>query len=269
MHPRLFLIPLLVSSAGCSDAGEYGDAVGVDQAAATASAEASASSAKGKARNVSEETDAYFFEYSYPAEVGAYPELKAELDRQLEAERAQLVKDTAQWKAEAEAEGFEFRAHSSNLEWKVVADIPGWLSLSGDASSYTGGAHGNYGTVGLVYDKQAKTIREAIDLFRSPTAFWQSVSAKFCEKLDAERAKRRGEPVDPNDETFGTCPPIDDLVLLLGSSNGKVFDRVGIIANPYVAGAYAEGLYEIDLDVDARMVDAVKPEFASAFTIHR
>ena len=54
--------------------------------------------------------------------------------------------------------------------------------------------------------------------------------------------------------------------MLVGSSNGRTFDRIGIWYGPYVAGPYAEGAYELDFPVDARVLAAVKPEYEAAFS---
>ena len=50
--------------------------------------------------------------------------------------------------AQHNSSGYPFRPHSFSGEWKVVADVPGWLSLSGTVSTYAGGAH--QGTVAFL-----------------------------------------------------------------------------------------------------------------------
>ena len=269
MRPSLFLIPLLVSSAACSQQAEAVRAPATDDpagATATASASSSSTSSGGSARAVAESTDAYEFKYSYPAQAGAYPELRGYLDSNLSETRAQLVKDAEAWKVEAAKGAIPFHPYSSGTEWKVVANLPGWLSLSNDFNSFSGGAHGMYGRTGLLFDKQAKAIRQPMDLFTSPAVLWSAVEKRFCAALKAEREKRIGMPSDTHDQIFGACPEVSELTLFLGSANGKTFDRMSLYAGPYVAGAYAEGAYEIDVDVDDAVLNAVKPEFAAAFT---
>ena len=91
----------------------------------------------------------------------------------------------------------------------------------------------------------------------------------YCDALDAERRKRRGEPYDGAEgDLFTDCPPFESLTILLGSTNGETFDRIGLVADPYVAGPYAEGYYDITLPVDSAILDAVKPEYRSAFSLH-
>jgi hypothetical protein len=53
--------------------------------------------------------------------------------------------------------------------------------------------------------------------------------------------------------------------VLLGSSDKQRFNRIGLIAAPYVAGSYAEGPYEITLPVTPAVLAAVKPEYKAAF----
>ncbi len=270
MRALLFPIPLLLSSAACTPAEDYAEQAGVNaEASAQAGATASAEARGGKARSVAASTDAYEFEYSYPAQAVAYPALRAHLDADLEAAKASLAMDAEQWKKDAGADGIPFHPYSSQTEWRVVADLPGWLSLSRDIAVYSGGAHGMYGTDGLLFDKRAKAIRQPLDLFRSAGALQQAVEARWCAALDKNREERRGEPVDKSDETFGGCPGIDELTVLLGSSNGETFDRIGLIAGPYVAGSYAEGGYEVTLALDAAVLAAVKPEYAQDFSVRR
>ena len=68
---------------------------------------------------------------------------------------------------------------------------------------------------------------------------------------------------------FDNCPGLDEATVLVGSSNGNTFDRIGIYFGPYVAGPYAEGAYELDFDVTASVIDAVKPAYAGAFSVRR
>jgi CRP-like cAMP-binding protein len=60
-----------------------------------------------------------------------------------------------------------------------------------------------------------------------------------------------------------------ELTLLLGSSNGRTFDRIGLIADPYVAGSYAEGPYDVTVPITQAVLDAVKPAYKEAFSLGR
>ena len=283
MGPKMFALALVLLAAGCSDAAEYkaqvpaaekqadatASTAGSDASTATvitstASASASSSETKGGARAIAVNNDLMEFSYAYPAAAGAEPELKKLLDAKLDAARAEIIEQAQEAKADATANDYPYRQHSLTIEWKVVADLPSWLSLTEHVGSYSGGAHGNYGTGSLVWDRKAATARKSIDMFSSPAALDAAIRAPYCKALDAERLKRRGQTSQPGD-IFGDCPKLEELTLLLGSSNGKAFNRIGLIADPYVAGSYAEGDYEVTLPVNAAVLRSVKPEFRSAF----
>lgn len=238
--------------------------------AATASAKATGAEAKSKhgngARSVSEETDDFLFEYAYPAAAGRIPELAEILDRRLDTQRARLASEAQEARDDAQEKGFPYNKHSYTAEWKVVADLPKWLSLSLDMATYTGGAHGNYGVESLVWNKEQGRAINAKDLFTSPAALEEALGSRFCDALNRERAKRRGEPVKTDtDDEFSRCPKIDELTVLVGSSNGRTFNRMTLYAGPYVAGPYAEGAYQIALPIDRAVLGTVKPEYREAF----
>jgi len=233
----------------------------------TPTASATASATSNGARSVSEETDDFLFEYSYPADAGRIPELATLLDVQLAESREDLAKEAIEARREAREDGFPYNKHSYSSEWKVVADTPGFLSLSNDISTFGGGAHGNYTVESLVWDKKKEQAFDAKKLFASPAALHDALSDRFCEALNREREKRREEPIAENSEDqFDQCPGIDELEVLVGSSNRRTFNRLTLYAGPYVAGPYAEGAYEIDINIDRAILAAVKPEYREAFS---
>ena len=234
---------------------------------ATPSPTASATASSSGARSVAEETDDFLFEYSYPAEAGRIGELASLLDIQLEQRREALASESAAARREARQDGFPYNKHSYTAEWKVVAELPGWVSLSADIATYTGGAHGNYTVNSLVWDKENERSMDTTALFTSPAALEEAFGDRFCEALDRQRAERREQEVpEESDNQFDQCPGIDELEILAGSSNGRTFNRVTVYAGPYVAGPYAEGAYEVDLNIDRAILAAVKPEYREAFS---
>lgn len=222
------------------------------------------------ARSVTEETDDYLFEYTYPAEAGSIPQLGVLLDDRLEEQRAELANSSAEARRQARSDGFPYNKHSYSADWKVVANLPRWLSLSNAFSTYSGGAHGIYGLESLVWDKEVGEAMQAIDLFSSPSALEEALGERFCKELDRQRLKRRGADGDEQPQQFvGTsftdCPDIGELLVLAGSAGGRRFDRLTLYAGPYVAGPYAEGAYEVNLRVDKAVLEAVKPEYRESF----
>ncbi|GAA0284932.1 hypothetical protein GCM10009127_28250 [Alteraurantiacibacter aestuarii] len=260
---------LLVS---CGQEGENGSQPGDPAATATASPGATATAVASEspvngARTVAEETDDFRLEYSYPAEAGNIQELAALLDRRLDRLRNAMVGDSAEARADARDNGFPFNKYSTEVEWQVVADTPRYLSLSAKISSYTGGAHGNYGFDALVWDKERAAALEPETFFTTPEALEAALGSKLCEKLNRERAERRGQPIaEGSSDIFDVCVPLSDTTVLFGSASGRAFDRVGVQIGPYVAGPYAEGSYEFTFDVDDKLLTALRDEYRSAFT---
>lgn len=222
----------------------------------------------GGARSEKDENDLYEFTYSYPDAVGAIPGLKAALDKQLEAQRAELIASAREDRAEARKDGFPYHAHSYGEDWKVVTSLPGWLSISSEFYTFSGGAHGMSGSDTLLWDRHAETARAPVDLFTSKAALTKALQGPFCDALDKERARRRGAPVvRGDDEMFSDCIDPLDQVVILGSSNGQTFDRIGVLVPPYNAGPYAEGSYEITLGVTGAVMAALKPQYRTSFSL--
>ena len=269
--PLRALTPLLaLVLAACSSPEEVREQTGLaaHTPAASASAAATASSSVQGVK-VAEETDLFSYAFSYPAEVTAQPRLAALLTERAERVKAGMIADAKEAQGFAKAEGYPFHPHSYGAKWQRVADLPGHLSLSNDFHTYTGGAHGMYGLEGLVWDKAAQRALPSEELFVSPGALGTAMGDTVCIALNQEREKRRGAPVDPRDELFSDCPALDEATILVGSSNGKTFDRITVWFGPYVAGAYAEGAYDLDFPVTQAMLAAVKPAYRDAFDAKR
>lgn len=218
------------------------------------------------ARKVSEKTDLYEFDYSYPLAAATIPDLHDWLEADLARTRAALVSDAKDGREDAKAGGYPFNAYTASSQWRVVTDLPGWLSLSTLVGSYTGGAHPNYGFDTILWDKAANQKRTATDLFTSKAALKEAVLKAFCAELQRQRArKRKGEKLgDPEDE-FNKCIDPTEQTVILGSKGHKGFDRIGFLISPYAAGPYVEGSYEVTLPVTAAVVSAAKPEYKAAF----
>lgn len=264
---------VLALLAACSSPAEVAEKTGV-AAHATASASASAAGSKGAAVAVEEENDLYSYGFSHPAQVGAYPELAQQLQAAAEKQKVQLIAEAKEGQADAKANGYPFNPHSYSEEWQVVADVPGYLSLTDNIATFSGGAHGMYDTGSLVWDKSAKSSMKGVEMFRSADALEAALGPRLCTALNAERAKRRGAEWKPKKDGgssygFDECQHVKDATVIVGSSNKRTFDRIGIWFGPYVAGPYAEGAYELDFPMTAAMVEAVKPAYRAAFSAKR
>jgi len=204
------------------------------------------------------------FAYNWPAAVTAVPELVArfsvERDKAL-AEQRQDFEDALREFAGEDCIGCINRSYSK--EWSVVTDLPRFLSLSAMIYMYAGGAHGNGAYDALVWDREAGKVLQVEDFFTSEAVMQEALGARWCAALKKLKIKRLGE--EYADDTFFACPDVVQLNVLLGSAGKKAFDRVGLIAAPYVAGSYAEGSYEVTLPVTAAVIAAVKPEYRAYF----
>jgi len=235
--------------------------------AATAPAPETSEVPVGGGRVEKVENDTYEFSYAYPDAAGAIPGLKANLDKQLEASRAGLVSDAKKGQADAKENDYPYHAYSYGEEWKVVTNLPGWLSLSSENYTYSGGAHGMTTFDALLWDRHAETARRPIDLFTSKEALSKAIRTSFCAALDRERVKKRGGPIDKSDEMFSECIDPVEQVVILGSTNKQTFDRIGLLVSPYNAGPYAEGSYEVTVPVTAAVMAALKPQYRSSFSV--
>ena len=210
-----------------------------------------------------ETTPNYTFDYAYPAAAGQIGPLRAWLEADKARMRAKLAADAAAARADAKKEGFPFRSYDASKTWKVVTSTSRFLSLSGDLGSYTGGAHGMSQSLSLVWDKKAGRQVKSKDVFVSSAVIQAAFGTAWCAALKTERTKRLG--ADAGQDDIFKCPKVSELTLLLGSSNGQVINRIGLIADPYVAGSYAEGPYELTLPVGAAALRAVKPAYRKDF----
>jgi hypothetical protein len=269
---RLFA-PLLLLSAlsACDKAKDVPDEAsptGSVSAVPSAAASAPVAAPTGTARKVSIINDSITYEYAYPAVAAAIPGLKALLDADIADRRLALEDSAREGRKDAKQGGFEFRPFGYWVDWKVVTDLPGWLSLSTDVDTFEGGAHPGHAFDAMLWDKAANQRRKPADLFVSPQKLSGAIRTEFCRQIDKQRAEKRGEPVNRgSDELFNDCIDPLESTIILGSSNHQTFDRIGVLVAPYDAGAYAEGSYEATLPVTAAVLAAVKPEYRSSFSV--
>lgn len=275
MRSVLLIILPLLATAGCSQV-EAGPASQTTRATAAMAipppvpptpgtpGSSAAVATSGGAKAVARADDLLEYKFSYPAAVGKLPQLAQLVESKAAKVEAETRRMAAADRDYARKGDRTFRSYHLEQEWEVVADLPGWLSLSNGWATYTGGAHGIAGMETLVWDKQAARALDGVELFSSPAALGQALGTRYCRALDAQRREKRG--VTQLDGEFGKCPKVADFTVLVGSSNGRTFDRLTLYAGPYVAGPYAEGAYEVDLPVDAAVLGAVKPQYRTAFS---
>jgi hypothetical protein len=271
MRRLLTVAGVVLLLAACRGGEEPAPAPTERQAAASpAAASAAPAAPAAKARAVAEANALYTFAYAYPAQAAAIPALAAALDADLAEQRSTIAAEAREAKAESRDADFPFNPYDYGARWSVVTELPGWLSLSGLRESFAGGAHPNHWNDALLWDKQANQRLNALDLFTSKAAFSAAIQEPFCAALNRERAKRRGEPVQPGSgDPFDECIDPADSTIILGSSNKRTFDRIGILIDPYDAGPYVEGDYEVSLPVTAELLKAVRSGYRQHFATGR
>ena len=252
--------------AGCSSPEDMAETAGIPVPAAPPAPPAADPGKVAFTDNATSGEAKREFAYEWPAAVSAIPQLA----QRFTAERDKaLAEQKSDWQNTlTEMAGEDCTACKSltfSKSWAVVADLPRFLSLSADMYFYTGGAHGNSGFDALVWDREAGAALDPRAMFRSPQALQSALGDPWCKSLKAERSKRLG--ADYSDDGFFPCPSIADLTVLVGSSDKRAFDRIGLIAGPYVAGSYAEGPYELTFPVTPAVLEAIKPEYRTAFAL--
>ncbi len=278
MKPCLALfacLPLAGLSVGaCSRVPESAqEAAARDVAPAGAASVASPSPASSPAapRRETVDNDLMDFDYAYPPQAAAIPALAALLEADIARQKRELLPQARAMQKEAKENGYPFHGLGYWVEWQVVTDLPGWLSLSTQVGTFMGGAHPNYHYDTILWDRQAGKRRAPVSLFVSPGALDKAIRRDFCRELDLQRKEKRqgeGAPESVIPEFDGCIAPLENT-LILGSSNGKAFDRLGILIAPYDAGPYAEGSYEVTLPVTAAVLAAVRPEYRPTFVVKR
>ena len=178
----------------------------------------------------------------------------------MEKTKAELIAGATEGKAFRDKEGYPFNAYSSESNYSTAGRSARLLSLAADVSSYTGGAHGNHGTSGLLWDRRSATEIKVADLFAEPSNRDRLLTQRWCDALNKAREEKRGEPVG-GDSMFDDCPKLDEIAIVPTDKdeNGR-FESLVLIASPYVAGPWVEGSYEINLPVTADLLTARKSE---------
>lgn len=210
--------------------------------------------------------DSWTFGYSWPAQANAIAPLDALLRARKDKVRAEWRADWSTAKSDCPPDSGSCVSRYYEEHWAVVADLADWLSLSSTVETYSGGAHGNHGFDALLWDKRSGKMREPTELFQSKRAFEDALRADLCKALDRERAERRE---NEKLEGFDECIDPTEAVIILGSSNGKAFDRVGFLIAPYIAGPYVEGDYEVTLPVTAKVLAKVRQQYRDSFVVAR
>ncbi|MEO0500537.1 MAG: hypothetical protein AAF205_08285 [Pseudomonadota bacterium] len=195
-----------------------------------------------------EETPTMVFRWQVPPALARHPKLFADMRVAAEASRiklGELAREEAQFRVERDLPPAPV---SEDTSWTVSYRSPALLSLVGETHSYTGGAHPNLTYGSILWDRQNEAPLSAYDLFEDAAAAKTEIALRYCAALERARADRRGDAVIEG--KYGECPAIDDQPVVPVGSSETGIAMIRVLLAPYVAGPYAEGAYQVDVEMD-------------------
>jgi len=214
-----------------------------------------------------EKNDLLEFHVGWSPEVAAVPQLVARFTSAMDKNKAELLSNAREDKAYRDKEGYPFNGYTSSTDYKTAGQSARLLSLRMDIAAYTGGAHGNYGTKGLIWDRSENKDLALAGLFAAPGNMDRLLTQPWCDALNKARETKRGEPVGGGG-TFDECPKLTDISIVPTDKDGNgKFERLVLVADPYVAGSYAEGDYEVELPVGADLIAALRSDYRDSFEV--
>jgi hypothetical protein len=235
---------------------------------ATAALAAKPAQPVAKAFTLDEENELFEFHYGWSAEAAAVPQLADRFRKDMEKSKADLVAGAKADKAEREKQGFEYHAYMQSTDYKTAGQSERLLSLTVEVGSYTGGAHGNFGVGGLLWDRAAAKEIEIGSLFAAPANMDRLLTQRWCDALNKAREEKRGEPTG-SDDLFGDCPKLSEIAIIPTDKDGDGrFELLTLVASPYVAGPWVEGSYDIELAVTPDLIAGLKEDYRPSFEVN-
>jgi len=220
-----------------------------------------------KAFAYDEENELIDFHYGWSAEAAAVPQLVDRFQKEMRRVKAVLIAAAKEDKAMRDKEGFEFHAYMSSTDYKSAGQSTRLLSLAADIGAFIGGAHGNYGTSALLWDRAANKEIAVVDLFTAPANMDRLLAQRWCDALNKAREEKRDE-AESSDGMFNDCPKLGDISIVPTDKNGNgKFETLMLVADPYVAGPYVEGSYEIGLAMTSDLLAALKEDYRTSFEL--
>ena len=203
------------------------------------------------------------FRYSFPTIVGTYPALLAKIRADQDGQYQDALETArADLDARKGSPDIPFHQHEFWRDWTVTGNAFPLLSLQSHVDDFTGGAHGNHGSSALLWNEKRDAEVVLDSLFGGSAKLWKQVEASYCSKLDEERRRRKTESVG--------CPERKELTIVpVDSDFDYEFDSLRIIADPYVAGSYAEGTYVISLPITDALLKTIDPAYRDCFEVQR
>ena len=195
--------------------------------------------------------------------VAAQPELHAQLYQTVVRELNQFNEGAQADRTEAGGDAGQ-APYSRTIAFAPAAETSRLLALKRDAYEFTGGAHGNGVSTGVLWDKTTRRQLKPTDLFR-PDADLTTMNDALCAAINAEKRTRGDgvEPVTANGDLWA-CPDASVTPFTLApGTNGKAGGLMFLVG-PYVVGPYVEGSYEVVVPT-AVFAPMLAPDFAGEF----
>jgi len=180
-----------------------------------------------------------------PEELKAHPDLHARLYAE-EVRKLKQFAEGAQGELTEAGAATDRPKYENTVTLVTAAETPKLFSLKRTSFDYSGGAHPNTLTSGILWDKALKRQIGLADLFRKG-ADLTALDQALCSALNTAKRARvpDGASITFDSKPFA-CPRVatTPFVLTPGDASGKAAGLTFLIG-PYQAGSYAEGGYEI------------------------
>ncbi|MEM9939761.1 MAG: DUF3298 domain-containing protein [Pseudomonadota bacterium] len=215
------------------------------------------------------EDETYFASAEFPPDLQM---IAPELDASLRADAMTQFESVAAMSKEMATEDAEFfRPYGIGFTWDVLEYVAPLVSLKGLYYEDFGGAHPNYGLIGLLYDTDTQAEIDVASLFSEPEAAPASLyplvrEAIIQAKLDrlTEYGLTEDEIISDVDYTFSEDGTWLSTSALTSSTETDHFGGIIVYFSPYEIGPYAEGSYEVPV-AQADFRDWLKPEYQAMF----
>ena len=199
-----------------------------------------------------------------PAAIKPQPDLHARLYAQEVRQLRQFMEGAQADRSEAGGEE-SLPAYEKTVTFETALETGKLVSLKRIDFDFSGGAHPNTVSTGVMWDKALKRVLTPADLFRKG-ADLSVLDQALCSAVNT--AKRARVPDSAGVVIGGkdfACPLALDtpFVLAAGTTPGKAGGLIFLIG-PYQVGPYAEGAYEIAVPL-AIFRSLLAPAYADEF----
>ncbi len=197
-----------------------------------------------------------------PDAIKAQPDLHAKIYQEEVAHLREFAEGAQADNTEAGAPNV---AYQQSVELTAAHETGKLISFERTASEFTGGAHPNTVSTGVLWDKALKRQIGWADVFTKGADF-TALDRALCTAINAAKRARvpDAEPVSLGGKMWA-CPRAAETPFVLAPSTtaGKAGGLTFLIG-PYQVGPYAEGAYEVTVPLSA-FQSLLAPAYADEF----